>query len=106
MLATKLVGKLVCSGKSRFYDEHPKLWRNYMERYLLTVVDRFLLQLLKTSFLAIGRTSALAVLRYFSSYRVFLVVVIFAYRIGPVFLFFSSKSTANLFANSLLSLSS
>ncbi|RCN31188.1 hypothetical protein ANCCAN_23037 [Ancylostoma caninum] len=33
LLATKLVGKLVSSGKSRFYDEHPKLWKNYLERF-------------------------------------------------------------------------
>ncbi|EPB74543.1 HEAT repeat protein [Ancylostoma ceylanicum] len=39
LLAAKLVGKLVSSGKSRFYDEHPKLWKNYLERFKDTSSD-------------------------------------------------------------------
>lgn len=33
VLATKLVGKLASSGKARFYDDHPKLWKFYMDRF-------------------------------------------------------------------------
>ncbi|ETN73740.1 HEAT repeat protein [Necator americanus] len=32
LLATKLVGKLASNDRSRFYEEHPKLWKNYMKR--------------------------------------------------------------------------
>uniref|UniRef100_A0A7I4Y9Y5 Sister chromatid cohesion protein PDS5 A n=1 Tax=Haemonchus contortus TaxID=6289 RepID=A0A7I4Y9Y5_HAECO len=33
LLATKLVGKLVSNTKTRFYDDHPKLWKYYMDRF-------------------------------------------------------------------------
>ncbi|KAK6054224.1 hypothetical protein COOONC_08269, partial [Cooperia oncophora] len=33
LLATKLVGKLVSNAKTRFYDDHPKLWKIYMDRF-------------------------------------------------------------------------
>ncbi|KAK5984579.1 hypothetical protein GCK32_003202 [Trichostrongylus colubriformis] len=33
LLATKLVGKLVSNSKTRFYDDHPKLWKFYIDRF-------------------------------------------------------------------------
>ncbi|KAK6743290.1 hypothetical protein RB195_010508 [Necator americanus] len=39
LLATKLVGKLASNDRSRFYEEHPKLWKNYMKRFKDTSPD-------------------------------------------------------------------
>ncbi|VDL74281.1 unnamed protein product [Nippostrongylus brasiliensis] len=33
LLATKLVGKLASSAKALFYDDHPKLWKFYLDRF-------------------------------------------------------------------------